>query len=238
MTSILIAEEQPLVRSGIRRIVEGLGIDQIQECENGSTAWRNISKFRPNITIISSDIKQMGILEIASRLVNEKRETRMIAVVKSKDIVASKTFLDFGMSCLIGHDITAKEMSTAIEKVHSGLTFMCESYKDALSVKMKAVSMLDTDFNLSARELDVLECVAQGNPNKEISFILDISIRTVEAHRRQIRLKTGAKSVADMTLLALKLNLVTEWDIVANPRAPRGVPKLGIHAGGPSHTVI
>ncbi len=231
-TSVLVVEEQPLVRSGIRRIVESLDIDQIQECENGSTAWRNIAKFQPDIAIISSDARQMGILEIASRLVNEKHKTRMVAVVKNKDIVASKAFLDLGVSCLIGEDIAANEMSVAIEKVLSGQTFICDSYKDDLSSKMTAATMLDTEFNLSARELDVLECVAQGNPNKEISFILNISIRTVEAHRRQIRLKTGTKSVADMTLLALKLGLVMEWDVFAQLPAARITPKLRMRAAG------
>lgn len=189
----------------MRSIVEKVGFDEILECDTGHLTWKSISKYEPKIAIISSNIEGLNIRSIAERVERVKSNTRILAVVKKEDYMEADAISKCGVAGVISQELSACDIAKAIATVSDGGTYSCPFLLNETVIQQDAEVQTS---RLSSRELEILKCVARGDANKKISYKLSISVRTVEAHRRNIRLKTNITTIPEQTLLAQKLGLL------------------------------
>lgn len=114
-----------------------------------------------------------------------------------------------GASGYILKEVSADEMVKAIETVYQGATYFCSAASQALfNATEEQAAEKQRKPLLSRREITILTMVAQGKSSKKIGQELDISVRTVETHRQNIKHKLEAKSTAEMVSYAMREGLV------------------------------
>jgi len=129
----------------------------------------------------------------------ERPETRVVILSMHDSPEYISTALSHGARGYILKDVPTEEIHTAIETVMAGGEYLCTGAKGSLRPKI-----CDGRETLTSREQTILLELAQGQSNKDVANTLNISVRTVETHRKNIKRKLGISSTAGLTRYALE----------------------------------
>jgi DNA-binding NarL/FixJ family response regulator len=211
---VVVADDHTIVREGIRQVLDGTeGITVVGEAATGPDAFERAQALVPDVVVLDVSMPGESGLEVAKRLKRALPATRvlMLSVYDNTEFVLEA--VRAGADGYLLKDSSPSELRAAIRKVVAG-----ESAFSAAAARQLSTALRDEEANreraervasLTARELDVLRHVVAGRTNKETASALGISHRTVETHRENILKKLGVRSVAELTRLAIEMNLVT-----------------------------
>ena len=216
MSTIVLAEDHPLVREGIRaHLKKTTNHEVVAECGDGKTALELVELHRPDVLI--ADLRMPGLdgLELTRRVV--KRFPRTAVVVLSmfaSDSFVSTAFTN-GARAYVLKNADVRELNQAISSALRGETFVSSSL-----ARRGGREPLPSDRyeRLSSREREVVQLIGEGFKDSEISDALHISIRTIEKHKANIISKLDLKNHADIVRYALQRGLVP-LDIDINRKA-------------------
>lgn len=212
---VVVADDHAIVREGIRQVLDGTeGITVVGEAANGPDAFERAQELVPDVVVLDVSMPGESGLEVAKRLKRALPATRvlMLSVYDNTEFVLEA--VRAGADGYLLKDSTPSELRAAIRKVISG-----ESAFSAAAARQLSTALREEEANreraervasLTARELDVLRHVVAGRTNKETAAALGISHRTVETHRENILKKLGVRSVAELTRLAIEMDLLSE----------------------------
>lgn len=196
---ILLVDDHQLVRDGLRsRLGETEGIEVVGEAGTGREALELAASLTPDLVLLDIGLPDMSGLDVAARLGETTPRTRalMLSMYDNREYVLSA--LKAGACGYVLKDSTSKEIIAAIRAVAAGGTYYSAPLTAAL-----ASSGTETPL-LTEREREVLILVAKGNSNKRIAQQLDVSVRTVETHRLNLRRKLGIETPAGLIHYALQ----------------------------------
>lgn len=196
---VLLVDDHQLVRDGLRsRLGETEGIEVVGEAGTGREALELAASLRPDLVLLDIGLPDMSGLDVAARLGDTASQTRalMLSMYDNREYVLSA--LKAGACGYVLKDSTSKEIIAAIRAVAAG-----GSYYSAPLTAALASSSTETPL-LTEREREVLILVAKGNSNKRIAQQLDVSVRTVETHRLNLRRKLGIETPAGLIHYALQ----------------------------------
>jgi DNA-binding NarL/FixJ family response regulator len=211
---VVVADDHTIVREGIRQVLDGTeGITVVGEAATGPDAFERAQALVPDVVVLDVSMPGESGLEVAKRLKRALPATRvlMLSVYDNTEFVLEA--VRAGADGYLLKDSSPSELRAAIRKVVAG-----ESAFSAAAARQLSTALRDEEANreraervasLTARELDVLRHVVAGRTNKETASALGISHRTVETHRENILKKLGVRSVAELTRLAIEMNLVS-----------------------------
>lgn len=189
--TILIADDQPLLRVGLREIIEQhSGFRVIAEAGNGERALALIEQVKPSIAILDIEMPKLDGLEVAKLIVERKIPIEIIVLTMYDDPKYFKQAMDLGVMGYVSKGSAGIEIVEAIESVLKGKHYISPSLSDIL-LKSNPGSQEGVEKKLGIADLTpterkVLKLVADNKTTKEISDILYISERTVESHRSSI----------------------------------------------------
>lgn len=210
MIRILLAEDHNIVRSGIRGLLESNEhITIIAEAIHGKQALDYISE-SGLIDIILTDINMPGIdgISLISEVKNLDPGIKVVILsMHDSEKYVAQAF-EAGAWGYLLKSVTAEELIFALKHITCGAKYLCaELSMSMLSNVFKRIngSMVTADHLLefSSREIEVLELIADGLTNQEISERLFISKRTVEGHRQSLTDKTGCRNTAALIRYAM-----------------------------------
>lgn len=207
---VLLAEDHTLVRAGIRALLESLeGIEVVAEAADGREALRLAHTHHPDILLMDITMKELNGLEAAARLAKEHPSTRVIILSMHADQAYVHQALHAGATgyLLKGSDLT--ELELALKAVARGDTYLSPAVSknfvgDLLNGKKPAANPLD---ELTPRQREILQLVAEGRSTKEIASRLNLSIKTVETHRAQLMERLDIHDVAGLVKFAIRVGL-------------------------------
>jgi DNA-binding NarL/FixJ family response regulator len=208
---VLLAEDHTLVRAGIRALLESLqGVEVVAEAADGREALRLAQAHAPDILLMDITMKEMNGLEAAARLAKERSSTRVIILSMHADQVYVRQALQAGAAGYLLKGADVAELELALKAVTRGDTYLSPSVsKDVvgglLSGKAPAASPLD---ELTPRQRETLQLIAEGKTTKEIASRLNLSIKTVETHRAQLMERLDIHDVAGLVKFAIRVGLV------------------------------
>ncbi len=198
-TRVLVVDDHPMVAEGIQSILESYDdIDVVGTLGDGAAVIEELDALAPDVVLMDLNMPRMGGLT-ATEMVLERRPSTRVLVLSmhdSPEYVASA--LQHGAMGYVLKDVPTEEIKTAIDAVMRGERYLCTGASVALSPKE------DSTEPLTNREQTILLQLAQGKSNKEVALALDISVRTVETHRKNIKRKLGIASTAGLTRYALE----------------------------------
>lgn len=197
---VLIADDHPMVAQGIQSILEEHeALNVVGILSNGREVIDQLDELAPDVILMDLNMPEMGGLEATEIVLERRPETRVLilSMHDSPEYIASA--LNHGATGYVLKDVPTEEIANAIQTVMRGQRYLCTGAEGAISPKGGK-----DDSPLTGREQTILLQLAQGASNKEVAQTLDISVRTVETHRKNIKRKLGISSTAGLTRYALE----------------------------------
>ncbi len=197
---VLIVDDHPMVAQGIQSVLEDHnGIKVVGTLGNGRAVLDQLNELSPEVILMDLNMPEMGGLT-ATELVLERRPgTRILILSMHDNPEYISTALSHGAMGYVLKDVPTDEIVDAIRAVMKGDRYLCTGAEGAIAPKSS-----DVPGALTGREQTILLQLAQGMSNKEVALALDISVRTVETHRKNLKRKLGISSTAGLTRYALE----------------------------------
>ena len=209
---ILLADDHPLVRKGMRNLLETeVGFSVVGEAENGLLAVQMASDLKPDVLIIDMMMPHLNGIEAIIQIISRLPKTICIVLsMQSADPYVVQA-LKAGAAGYILKDSAPDEVVYAVQHVLSGKRYLSPQLSDNLITYVVAeikTDALDPYNSLTFREREILQLAAEGFSNSCIAEKFDISIRTVEQHRQSMMNKMEFKNPTDLIRFALKRGIL------------------------------
>ena len=209
---VLLADDHKILRDGLRALLERTEeFKVVAEAGDGEEAVRKAAETTPQVIVMDLNMPQMNGIE-ATRLItsaNPRVKVVVLSMVLDRESVVET--LKAGACGYVLKDSAGDELLDAIREVING-----ENYLSSRITTMILKEYLRTSStpaaapgNLSPRELELLQLIATGKNSKEIAFGLDVSVKTIEARRRELMKKLNLCSIAELTKFAIREGLTS-----------------------------
>ena len=198
-TRVVVVDDHPMVAEGIEAILESYDdIDVVATLSDGQTMIDRLAELAPDVILMDLNMPGLGGLSATEMILELRPETRILVLSMhdSREYIA--TALRHGARGYVLKDVPTDEIKRAIDIVMTGDKYLCPGAEGALTPTGQ-----DRE-QLTNREQMVLLQLAQGKSNKQVAEALDISVRTVETHRKNIRRKLGVSSTGELMRYALE----------------------------------
>lgn len=205
---IVIVDDHQVVLDGfIARLEIEPEIEVVGTASNGLEALDAVRQHKPDVVLMDISMPIMNGIE-ATRLIKEEfPESKVLMLTMHDNREYIMKVMQEGAVGYMLKEISAEKMVQAIKTVNQGSTYFCESVTQTLFTQ-EIVPAAQRANPLSRREEAVLKLVAQGHSSKKIATLLDISYRTVETHRHNIKHKLDLHSTAELAKYAFEQGLV------------------------------
>ncbi len=199
-TRVVIVDDHPMVTEGIEAILETYDdINVVGTLNNGQAIIDQVDDLAPDVILLDLNMPDMNGLSATEILLEKRPDIRVLILSMHGTPEYIQTALSHGAKGYILKDVPTEEIKTAIDTVMAGQQYLCTGASAALAPKTR-----DGRETLTSREQTILLQLAQGNSNKQVAAALDISVRTVETHRKNIKRKLGISTTAGLTRYALE----------------------------------
>jgi len=205
---ILLADDHALVRAGFCSLIEKLGYQVIGEANDGQEVLRMLPTLQPDIILMDIAMPGMNGLETTIRIQKEYPAVRVVILSMHATIEYARRAVRAGAAGYILKDASAAELDLAILAVGRGETFLSPRIaKFIVADYAGKVSFSDRAIDqLTSRQREILQMIAEGRSRKEIAENLNISVKTYDSHRAQIMEQVGLHSAAELFRFATKAN--------------------------------
>lgn len=209
---VLLVDDHKLVCAGMRLLLEGM--EQVQvvgEAHDGREALALIKTHHPDLVLMDIAMKGLNGLETTAHVKREFPETQVIilSMYSSEEHVLQG--LRAGAAGYLLKDSATQELEDAVRTVMRGETYLSPPVsKQVIGDYVHRVSLgqKSTD-QLTLRQREILQLIAEGHSTKEIAHRLNLSVKTVETHRAQIMKRLGIYDIAGLVRCAIRMGLVT-----------------------------
>ena len=204
---VLIADDHKLIRSGMKSIVNTCSnISLVAECTNGKEALAYLNKYPNTIDVVLMDINMpiMNGIEATELIIKKFPRQRILALTMYSEETYIMKMINAGALGYILKDSTKEKIIEAINSVYNWDKY----FSNEVSVKLINLLMEEDKNILTAKEIQILPYIVKGNTSKEISKIFNVSARTIETHRRNIRNKLRVKNTSELVSYAIRKELV------------------------------
>jgi two-component system, NarL family, response regulator NreC len=210
-TRILLADDHQIMREGLRKLLqEEPTMAVVGEAENGRRAVQLARDLSPDVVIMDVTMPEMNGIEATSQIRSAMPNIKVVALSIHTDRRFVIQMFRAGASGYLLKDCAFEELARAIRTVSEGQAYLSPGIAGV--VVEEFLHALATEGGpgvptLSSREREVLQLTAEGRTMKEIASALNVSVKTIETHRRQLMLKLGVNSVAELTKYAIREGL-------------------------------
>ncbi|MBE9547617.1 MAG: response regulator transcription factor, partial [Proteobacteria bacterium] len=209
-TRVLLAEDHTIVRKGLRSLLDKeTGIKVVGEAEDGRKAIVKAEELHPDVVVMDIAMPGLNGLEATRQIKKRFPDMKIIILTMHANEEYILQSLKAGASGYLVKKAAPAELISAINAVHKGDSFLSPSISrtviDEYIRRSKEISEGKEGFEqLTVREREVLQLIAEGRKTREIAELLYISIKTVETHRSHIMNKLDIHSTAELTRYAIR----------------------------------
>ncbi|WP_159738463.1 response regulator [Vibrio atypicus] len=205
---VVIADDHQVVLDGfMARLQMEPEIEVIGTASNGLEAVEVAKRLMPDVVLMDVSMPIMNGIEATSLIREENPEAKVLMLTMHDNREYIMKVMQVGAVGYMLKEISAEKMVQAIKTVNQGSTYFCESVTQTL-FSQEVTPIAKQPNPLSRREEAVLKLVAQGHSSKKVAALLDISYRTVETHRQNIKHKLDLHSTAELATYAVEHGLV------------------------------
>ena len=211
MIKVLIADDHKLLIDGLRPLLDKQGdIEVVGVAKDGLEATELARSLIPDIILLDISMPRQNGIDAARNILRDLPDTRIIMLSMHADRKFIQASLKIGARGYILKESAAREVIEAVKQVQRGELFFSESVREMVLHDYVEL-MRDNDDSdaspLSGREREVLQILAEGKSTKDAADILNVSVKTIESHRKQIMDKLDLHSIAELTKYAIREGL-------------------------------
>lgn len=209
MTKIIIADDHPVVRTGLKQFLnDENGLSVIGEAENYTEVMSLLMEKKCDLLLLDISMPGMNGLEILRQIKNTYPEIKVLILsVHPEDQYAIRAFKE-GASGYLTKDSAPDELINAVRKIITGGKYVSPAFAEKLADTVLTVDAGPLHNSLSNREFDVMVKIAQGKSLTDISEDLFISVKTVSAYRTRILHKLNFTNNAELVQYCLREKLI------------------------------
>lgn len=213
MIRVLIAEDHLMVRSGIRALLEKSGdLNILGEASNGQEAVEMVERLKPDVLIMDIMMPRLNGIQAAENIRKLRLPTYILLLSMYSDEGLVYQALQSGVKGYVLKSSVSDELLWAVQAVAKGKTYLSSQISEIVvesAVHPRPVGQdHDPISNLSPREKEILQLIAEEHTSGEIAALLFISEKTVEKHRASLMEKLNVRNLAGLVRLAVKYHLV------------------------------
>ena len=208
---VIIADDHRLVRDGMKSLLKSdEQIEIIAEAENGIELLELLKTHTAEVILLDVSMPKMGGIEAAEKITKEYPETGIVFLSMHEEPEYVLKCVQVGASAYLLKNVEKEELIAAIKKVAYGEKYFNQNITLLLAKGLTEMREMEKDkIEITGREKEVLECVANGLSTKQIADKLFISSRTVETHRLNLLKKFNAQNTAEMIKTAIEHKLIS-----------------------------
>lgn len=210
---LILVDDHKIVRDGLRSLLEKTpGMEVIAEAAEGRAAVQLVRELSPNVVIMDVAMPDLNGIEATRRIREENPETKIVALSMHSDKRFIAGMLNAGASGYLLKDCAFEELAGAVNTIVEGKYYLSPSIAGVVvaeyirSLPEKKSSVFS---DLTAREREVLQLLAEGKNTARIAATLHVSEKTVETHRRNMMNKLGIQSMAGLIKYAIREGLTS-----------------------------
>ena len=209
---LFLVDDHKMIREGLKNFLSDQeGFEIVGEAENGIDCLNQLENLEVDIVLSDLNMPEMDGLELIKKIKETRPELKVIALTMMGESQHIKQMLAEGAVGYLLKDCSEEELTSAINTVHQGGTYYSPEVTNIILNNIRKIKPLKskvvTDMPLTDREKEVLHLILKEYSNKEIADSLFVSVRTVDAHKRNLLDKTGSKNVAGLVLYAIDRQL-------------------------------
>ena len=206
VTTILVVDDHPIVRAGVRQLIQQIPSATVVEAETGEEGYRLFQELYPDMVILDITLPGIGGLEVLRRIRANREDAKVLMFSMHEDPVFASRPMQAGARGYITKNNAADHLVEAIEKVLAGKIYL--SADTALQLAMLNIGAGTSALSdLSRRELEILRLVGEGKSMNDISDIIGISYKTVANNLTQIKNKLDISKTAELMRFAISHGL-------------------------------
>jgi DNA-binding NarL/FixJ family response regulator len=207
VTSVLIADDHEVVRSGLRTILEAQpNFEVVAEACDGMEAVAKAIETKPDIAVIDYSMPLINGVEVTRQIRSRLPKTEVLILTMHDSEAVIQQALKAGARGYVAKTDAKQHFLAAIEALASHKPFFTSKISEALLTS--SLKQPQDASSLTKREQQVVQLAAEGHTNKQIAHLLNISQKTVETHRASIMRKLEFSSPADLVRYAIRNKLV------------------------------
>ena len=209
---VLLADDHPIVRAGIRAELEKIPEVQIVgEVSDGREALETIKAQRPNIVFMDISMKGLNGLEATGRITRDFPEVRVVILSMHQTEEYFWQALKAGASGYLLKKAATAELSTAVKRVSAGEIYVTRELSNKLVKKLPLQQLAHQKTpleKLTDRQREILQLIAEGQTTKAIALILKVSPKTVEYHRAKLMERLNIFDIPGLVRFALQSGII------------------------------
>ena len=212
--TVLLAEDHTIVREGFRKMLElENDFEVVGEAQEGREAVALAKKLRPAVVLMDIAMPKLNGLEATRQLLKALPAIKVVILSAHSDDAYVKNATESGAVGFLLKQTSAHEVCRAIREVQQGKTFFSPSItrrRDRLNPQTlgRTGRLNKKAAQLTSREMEVLQLIAEGKANKETASELGIGIKTVEKHREHLMEKLDIHDTAGLTRYAISAGII------------------------------
>ena len=211
---VLLAEDHTIVRKGLRSLLDGeAGVKVIGEAEDGREAVEKVGQLLPDVVLMDITMPSLNGLEATRQIKKRFPEVKVVILTMHANEEYIFQILRAGASGYLVKQAAPTELLSAIQAAYQGESFLSPSISrkviEEYIQQAEATAEKDSYDQLTDREREVLQLIAEGHPNREIAELLHISVKTVETHRANLIDKLDIHSTAELTQYAIRKGVIS-----------------------------
>lgn len=205
--NVLLADDHAMFRQSLRSLLEREGLDVVAEAGDGREAVRLAGRLRPRVAVLDFSMPQLNGIEAARAIRKRVPETATILLTMFEEDGYVLGALAAGMRGYVLKAQAAADLVTAIREVANGAVYLSPGISRTLADYHLQQDRTNAD-PLTDRERQVLQLVAEGKTMREVSGLLNVSVKTVESHRTRLMRKLDLHNTAGLVRYAIRSGLI------------------------------
>lgn len=214
---VFVADDHALVRAGLCSLIEKIEhMEVVGEAGNGREALEKIAALNPDVVLMDISMPELNGLEAIERLSKDQPEVRVIVLsVYANEEYIIRAF-KAGVSGYVLKDADRLELEVAIKVAATGKRYLSSGIsKQVLDEYVSRTGMVRSEqpfpdfYQLTSRQREILQLIAEGNTTKDIARKLDLSVKTVESHRTELMKRLDIHDVTGLVRYAIRIGLIS-----------------------------
>lgn len=203
----VVADDHPIVRQGLRLLLEKEQIEVLGEASSGLEAIELIRQSLPDIAVLDYEMPQVGGLGVLTEMPRISPKTGSIILTRHMEELYAIEALRAGARGYVLKTQAGNDLVGAVQAVHRGEVYLSPRISKAVVEAYLASTDLQS-VALTSRERQVLQLVGEGRSTKQIAALLGISIKTADNHRAKLMDKLDIHQVAGLVRYAIRSGLI------------------------------
>ena len=207
---ILLADDHEVVRQGLRRLLETQpGWEICGEASDGRQAVEMAKRLQPSVVVLDFGMPGLNGTEVTRQILKDLPRTEVLILTMHTSEILIRGALEAGARGYVLKSDAARDLVSGVHALIAHKPFLSPSVSGVVVDRFLKYSEEEVPRNsLTPREREVIKLLAEGKSNKEVAAILDISVKTAEAHRANLMHKLNLSSLSDLVHYAIRNGIV------------------------------